>query len=473
MYNSEIKDIISFKDKLIYTLSSGFSSNVAVWLFSYYLTYFLTDLRGISAAVAGGVILGSRIFDTVTDFFIGAAIDRTHFKSGKYRGWIKLGMIPMLVGLPFVFADISEFSMTVKIVWTVITYGLYGSVFTTALYTPTNAQLVNMTSSVNERSSIVGLREIFNNLGMLLIAAGFLPLVKLLGGGNDEKGFMYASTAIGVLAFIFQLMNFIMQKKYELNPDGSYIKKISDSTSESTSLLKQLGRLAANRPAIVVIIGLLMQNIMLGIKSGMMIYTFKYYFQDENFYSVVMIFFTVATVIGAMMIQFFVKLFRDSGRAFIITMIISSALNIIYFALIKAMGIENSAQSIRFGVLFYILVISGLLQGAQCGFPTLLISNAIDYGEWKNGQSDIGVIYGFNSLAMSLGSALGGSLVGVILSIIKFEANAVQNGAVLNGMLIGGIIVPVLLVLVQLGLQLFYGLTDEMHEKCVEELKNK
>ena len=150
---------IPFYDKFVYALSSGFSSNLAVYIFSYYLTFFLVDIRGLPARLAGFIILGSRVFDTVTDFLIGMLIDRTHFKSGKYRGWIKLGMIPMLVGLPLIFADLGQLSMTVKIIWTVITYGLYGSVFTTILYTPTNAQLVNMTRDVEERSSIVGLRE--------------------------------------------------------------------------------------------------------------------------------------------------------------------------------------------------------------------------------------------------------------------------------------------------------------------------
>ena len=192
---------IPFYDRFVYALSSGFSSNLAVYIFSYYLTFFLVDVRGLPARLAGFIILGSRVFDTVTDFLIGMLIDRTHFKSGKYRGWIKLGMIPMLVGLPLIFADLGQLSMTVKIIWTVITYGLYGSVFTTILYTPTNAQLVNMTRDVEERSSMVGLREIFNNVAVMLVSAGFLPLVQLLGGGDEDRGFFLTTAVLAVLAF--------------------------------------------------------------------------------------------------------------------------------------------------------------------------------------------------------------------------------------------------------------------------------
>ena len=37
---------IPFYDRFVYALSSGFSSNLAVYIFSYYLTFFLVDVRG-------------------------------------------------------------------------------------------------------------------------------------------------------------------------------------------------------------------------------------------------------------------------------------------------------------------------------------------------------------------------------------------------------------------------------------------
>lgn len=461
---------IPFKDKLIYTLSSGFSSNVAVYVFSYYLTYFLVDIRGIPAAIAGYIILGSRIFDTVTDAVIGVLIDRTNFKSGKYRGWIKLGMIPMLAGLPLVFMNLGTWSVTAKIIWTIITYGLYGSVFTTILYTPTNAQLVNMTGNVEERSSIVGWREIFNNLGIMLVSAGFLPLVKLLGQGDDDWGFVFATAFVAVLAFVFQFWNLIMQKKYELNEDGTSKVRNQSSHGEKISILQQFRRVFLNRPAVIAVLGTLVMNVLMGVKSGLMIYTFEQCFDDRAFFSVVMVFFTVASVVGAMLIQFLVKWIKDSNRTLIIVMILSVGLNLLYYFMIKAMGLEMASESIHFGILFFILIACGLVQGIHYGLPIILVSNAIDYGEWKSGRSDIGIVYGFNSLAMSLGSALGGSMTGFILNMIGYVPDVVQTESVLNGILIGAIVVPVIMTIGQLILHLFYGLTDKKHGQCVAEM---
>lgn len=342
--------------------------------------------------------------------------------------------------------------------------------FTTILYTPTNAQLVNMTRDVEERSSMVGLREIFNNVAVMLVSAGFLPLVQLLGGGDEDRGFFLTTAVLAVLAFVFQLWNLMMQRKYELNPDGSPKFTPVEKREERVSLLQQIKRILQNRPAVITIAGMLLMNILMATKSGLMIYYFKYCFDSESFFSLAMVFFTVASVVGAMLIERFVHLFRDSNRAFLWIMAISMGLNVLYFLLILGMGVGTASRSIHFGLLFFVLILSGLFQGAHYGFPTLLLSNAVDYGEWKTKRSDIGVTFGLNSLAMSLGSAIGGTLVGFLLDAIHYVPNVSQTPSVQNGMLVGAILVPVALTAVQFVLHLFFGLTDAQHARCVREL---
>ena len=60
-----------------------------------------------------------------------------------------------------------------------------------------------------------------------------------------------------------------------------------------------------------------------------------------------MVFFTVASVVGAMLIERFVHLFRDSNRAFLWIMAISMGLNVLYFLLIQLMGMGAAASSIH------------------------------------------------------------------------------------------------------------------------------
>lgn len=75
------------QDKWAYALHSGFGFQVSWVIFSYYLMYFYTDVFGISAALAGILMMAARLFDVFTDACIGFLIDNCHFKWGKYRSW--------------------------------------------------------------------------------------------------------------------------------------------------------------------------------------------------------------------------------------------------------------------------------------------------------------------------------------------------------------------------------------------------
>ena len=214
---------LPLKDKLVYSSCIGLGVNMAPIVFSYYLTYFYTDVFGIAAGVASFVMLGSRVFDTITDFIMGVTIDKVTLKSGKYRGWLKIACVPMFIGLTLIFAPFAHMSDGFKIFWAILTYGTYGAIWNTMAYGPANAELVNMTVNIEERAKIIGFREVFYNVGVIIVSAFFIPMVNLLGRGNESLGFFLASAVVGLLALISQLANIRIQRKYELNEDGSPI----------------------------------------------------------------------------------------------------------------------------------------------------------------------------------------------------------------------------------------------------------
>ena len=58
------------------------------------LTYFYTNVAGISAGAVGMIMLVSRVFDGFSDVLMGTIIDRTHSKYGKARIWILRLILP-------------------------------------------------------------------------------------------------------------------------------------------------------------------------------------------------------------------------------------------------------------------------------------------------------------------------------------------------------------------------------------------
>lgn len=111
--------------------------------------------------------------------------------------------------------------MTFRIIWIALIFGTYGCIWNTIVCAPTHAQLVNMTTSVDERGEIIGIREVFFNIGMFLVSAAFLPLVNAFGGGSEKRGFFWAAVVFAVIGFLSMGLNYLVQKKYELNPDGT------------------------------------------------------------------------------------------------------------------------------------------------------------------------------------------------------------------------------------------------------------
>lgn len=454
------------KDKVIYSGCMGLGNLLASVVFGYYLTYFYTDVVGLPAVIAGFILLGSRCFDAFTDFAMGVTIDRVTLKSGKYRGWLKIAIIPMFVGLPLVFLNIPGVSMKLKIVWAILTYGSYGAIFNTMAYVPSSAQLVNMTQNVEERASIIGIKEVFYNIGVVLVSSLFLPMVALFGNGSESRGFFFAALAVASIAIVTQIANIVIQKKYELNQDGtSRVLGQTPDGAKKESLFAEFKYLVKNKPALLVIVGILLMNILMAVKGGLMIYLFKYYFMNEAFYSVAMAGFTVASIVGALLIQWFVHLFRDSNRAFLFIAVVSIALNLLFFVMCKSMGTEEAGASIHFGVLFAVFLLCGLFQGTYYGLPNLLVTNTIDYGYAKTGKNQTGLIYGCNALSISLGAALGGFVTSLILSGIHYVPNAQQTPFTLNGMLIGAIVIPVVFMAVQLVLHLFYKIKDGQYAR--------
>ncbi|HSJ39227.1 MAG TPA: MFS transporter, partial [Planococcus sp. (in: firmicutes)] len=79
---------------------TGFFGVILVWtLVGTFLTFYYTDVAGISAGVVGTLMLVARLFDGVTDLGMGTLVDRTKSKHGKARPWILWMGIPLGVSV--------------------------------------------------------------------------------------------------------------------------------------------------------------------------------------------------------------------------------------------------------------------------------------------------------------------------------------------------------------------------------------
>ena len=81
-----------FSDVFKYSFG-GLGSNLAFFLVMSFLTFFYTDIFGISSYVVATLMLISRFIDAFTDPIMGMLGDNTRSKMGKYRPWIIFGAV--------------------------------------------------------------------------------------------------------------------------------------------------------------------------------------------------------------------------------------------------------------------------------------------------------------------------------------------------------------------------------------------
>lgn len=103
---------------------NNMSTNMYAMSFMY-ISYFLTGFVGVGVALAGTIATALRMWDGVTDPFIGFIVDRTNGKFGKNRPFIALGQIIMIAGTAPIFFLLPRIPHGARLPLYIIFYMIY------------------------------------------------------------------------------------------------------------------------------------------------------------------------------------------------------------------------------------------------------------------------------------------------------------------------------------------------------------
>lgn len=463
---------VPWYDKIIHSMYGAYSFNVSWVIFSYFLLYFYTDVVGLSATIAGTIMLCARVADCFTDLWVGYMMDNVCYRWGRYRSWAIFGIIPLFALFIGVFTALPTDNTALQIGWAAICYGCFGSIGATLSFMPQVPQFCNMTHNPKERETIAVIKGLCTNLAQVVGAACFQPLINVFGKnqGNEARGFFFAAMTIGLTVMCFQILNVIMSRKYELNRDGTCREHLRQAHHDP--LKTQMRGFIENRPAVVLQIGEVLKQVMQAIKNGMVVYIFVYYLKLEGFQSTAMLAFTIALMLGVFIMKPLIRAFRDTSRAYMFCMVASAISSLALYFVCRS-GSESAAQSMQFGLVFALFMINGALSGTYYSFVNVMMPATVDYGEWRNGRRQAGIISAVNGFCITIGAALGAQILGILLDVSGYQANQVQSNSTLNMLLILAFVVPAVVTLIHAVLQIFYGLSDKTFEKCMKEISDR
>lgn len=192
---------------VLFPMNNG-ATNVYYILTMNFIAYYANGVLGLFLMFATTMVTVMRLFDAVTDPIIGALIDRTSTKFGKFRPYMILGNAVMIVSsilLYFGTRIIAEDMAWLKYVCFVLFYALYviGYTFQTAC---TRSGQTCLTNDPKQRPLFTVFNTVASLIGMGLVQFLAPILSGRLGGYNSAAFFDFMIPLAIVVSAVLTLL---------------------------------------------------------------------------------------------------------------------------------------------------------------------------------------------------------------------------------------------------------------------------
>ncbi len=443
------------KEKIGYGLGDA-ASNLYFQMFMLYISYFYTDVFGISPNAVFWMFLITRIWDAINDPIMGMIADRTESRWGKFRPYIII-LAPALAICGVVTFFTPDLGNLGKIIYAYVTYTFLMMLYT-AVNVPYSALMGVMTPNSQERTSASQYRFVIAFIGQLIVSKFTLTLVGHFGQGNEQIGWTWTMVAFGALAVVLFIFTFFSTKE-----------RVQPPKSQQKNSIKDLEYLFKNGPWVLIAIATVFQLLYAVMRGTSTPYYFKYYVLEQDIFNIHLSIssFTewfasvgsASTLVGALMAQSFAKTL-DKKNAYTGALIASAVISCAFYYVqphnvLMILGL-NVAVSFLMGVV-------SVLQWA-------IYTDTADYGEWKFGRRSTGLIMAASLFALKLGLAFGGSFVNAILDYYGFVANVAQSDESIFGIKMVMSYYPAIFGILGGLVMFFYPLKSSVMLKIEEDL---
>ena len=377
-------------------------------LVSMYLLVHLTDVVGFSdggLGVIGIMLTLFGIFDAVIDPFVGAIVDSTKTRWGKFKPWIFIGMIGTGI-LTVLFFHNFEMSETSHIILLGVTYLLF-SIFFSLNDIAYWSLMPAISKDQTVREGVGAFARICANVGMFAMVLIYLNVPGFFGGLSARNAYFIFAIIVSVIMWIFQSITLVGVKE-----DRSQLE-----TAERTTLKDLWRALIGNDQLLVTAVSMALFMIGYCTTTGFGTYYFKYAYKDEGMY---MVFAAVLAVAQLTALSIFPLFRRKFTRKQLYTgsMIAVTASYIIFFLSFEFLPL---------------IVIAGLgLFFAQAFIQLLMLlflADAVEYGEWKLGKRQEAASFAVQPFINQFGGAASKGIISFTLIISGINMIAQAAGA--------------------------------------------
>ncbi len=363
-----------------------------------YLTIYCTDTMKMPPLLVGTLLMFSKVLDAIGEMFAGILVDNTNTKLGRGRPW-ELCLIGLWLSQIALFSIPADASMTVKSIWLFVAYAMTQSVFQTMLQA---AQIPYMVRAFKNKTVMTKLQSYGGILGTILamtVSVSFPRLMKTIA--TSPAGWTKLVAMYGIPLMLVGLLRFFFVKEDV---------KVNNEEKEEKVTFQNIFQLIKTNKYVWIILGI---TLMLQVIQGMgaSSYYFTYIVGDIGKYGSLQVI-TIAILPLMALFPMLIKRFSLSQ-----VMGIGAAIGMVGYLINFIAGGNMTLLTIGF-------VLSGLSALAPSYLMGLMIYDVVTYSSHKGFPRMDGTVSAFNNFGTNAGSAFGSFLIGALLHIAGYSADA-------------------------------------------------
>ena len=341
-----------------------------------------------------------RILEVFIDPLIGNMIDNTNTKYGKFKPWVVGGGIISSIALLLLFTDLGGLNKTNPFLYLV----LFGIIYLVmdVFYSIKDIGFWSMIPALSldshEREKMATFARIGSTIGANIVGVAIMPIVLFFSmtnssGSGDKSGWFWFAFIVALIGVITSIAVGIGTREVE--------SKLRDN-NEKTSLKQVFKVLGKNDQLMWLSLGYWFYGLGINTLNALQLYYFTFILGDSGKYSIL---YGLNTVVGLVSVSLFPSLAGKFNRKRLFYGCIAVMLGGIGIFSIAGTSLPMILTAAE---LFFIpqpLVFLVIL---------MIISDSVEYGQWKLGHRDESLTLSVRPLVDKLGGAMSNWLVSTI-----------------------------------------------------------
>lgn len=431
-------------------------SQLSWYMINSYLMLFYTDIVGLTAGAISLIMLIARVWDAINDPMMGVIADRTKTRWGKFRPYLMFAP-PFLAVFNILTFTVFPVEGMAKFVLCLVCYIGAGMAYTAICVT--YGGLVNLIARDSQvRMNYTSARAVGASVIKIILSAVAMPMILFLGKSDAPNATGFFWTTVICSAVMLPCFWLCAWRCKETVVVGS-VEHMQQASKEP--VLQSLKKMCKNKMLLITVFNVFCGAIAIMSRMSMLTYYVIYVVGSPIMIAPIFTTMTITELIGSAALPMGTKKFGKRNWLLILNVIMVAG-----FVIMFAVPSNNSA---------FLIAISAIIGfgNSAANVSTGMLSDCIEYGDWKYGIRQEGLTYSYMSFGVKLATAVGGSVTVLLLAASGFVPNAEQTEAAKMGINAVVNLAPAAVIIISMIPLFWYKLDKKMMDKIRVELDER